>query len=393
MKNIIAIFFLSLTLLFTISCSYMKTDLGDETIDVSITQIKTSSGDTGVILSFNTVSSNLEIPDIVQGLPVLKLSFSKTSNMSNLFSIAIPSSVTEIDTFKGATSLENVELPNSITNLPSFSGCTKLKSVIIPETITEIPESCFENCKALKSVSKPTTSDSTESGESLNGIKEIGKSAFSNCSALKTIALETTSITNLNEQTFYNCSLLSTITLPETIQSVASEAFSGCTALTEVNGFELITSLASVNTKIFNSCKNLSSITVNTQVEVIPADMFNGCTSIRTFIIPENVTEIGSSAFAATSLEELYCYSSTPPKISKTSLPEMKVEEEKKTEDKKESTTDEEKIENSEESEKEVIYKKVFTLYIPNESESLYKEKWDDLVDWRVIDIKTLPKE
>ena len=36
------------------------------------------------------------------------------------------------------------------------------------------------------------------------------------------------------------------------------------------------------------------------------------------------------------------------------------------------------------------VYKKVFTLYIPAGSETLYKEKWNDFVDWRVIDIQTL---
>lgn len=341
-KNKLAALFLGLALLFTISCSYMKTDLGDETIDVSITQIKTSSGDTGVILSFNTVSSNLEIPDIVQGLPVLKLSFAKTTNLSSLYSISIPSSVTEIDTFKGATSITTVILPQKLTSLPLFTGCTKLTNIIIPEKITQIPENCFEGCKALVSVSKPI--DNTELAESFKGITIIGKNAFSNCSALKSINLKDSSITILNEQTFYNCTSLKNIKLPETIKTVGSEAFSGCSAL-------------------------------------------------DSFIIPGNVQKINNSAFAGTALKELYCYPIEPPEIFKTSLPKMKLEEETQNADNAELQTEESVTEEATESEKEKVYKKVFTLYIPAESESLYKEKWDDLVDWRVIDIKTLPAE
>lgn len=257
-KNVLSILFINLALLFAVSCSYMKTDLGNETIDVSITQIKTSSGDTGVILSFNTVSSDLEIPDIVQGLPVLKLSFAKTSNISALYSITIPSSVIEIDTFKGASSLSTVTLPEKLTSLPIFTGCTKLKNIIIPGNITQIPESCFEGCKALTD-----------------------------------------------------------ITLPETIQLVGSEAFSG------------------------------------------------------------------------TALKELYCYPTEPPVILKTSFPKMKLEEDTSGSN-TESQTEETETEEGTESEKEKVYKKVFTLYIPAGSETLYKEKWNDFVDWRVIDIQTL---
>lgn len=280
-KNVLSILFINLALLFAVSCSYMKTDLGNETIDVSITQIKTSSGDTGVILSFNTVSSDLEIPDIVQGLPVLKLSFAKTSNISSLYSITIPSSVIEIDTFKGATSLSTVTLPEKLTSLPIFTGCTKLKNIIIPGNITQIPESCFEGCKAL-----------------------------------------------------------TVITLPDTIQLVGSEAFSGCTAL-------------------------------------------------DSFIIPKNVTKIDDSAFAGTALKELYCYPTEPPVILKTSFPKMELEE-KTSGSNTESQTEETETEEDTESEKEKVYKKVFTLYIPAGSETLYKEKWNDFVDWRVIDIQTL---
>lgn len=339
MKNTLKVLFVSLALLINLSCSYMKTDLGDETIDVSITQIKTSSGQTGVILSFNTIPADLVIPSKLQDLPVLKVSFAKTTNLSSLKTISIPSTVTEIDTFKGATSLKIVTLPDSMTTLPSFSGCSNLESVILPEPITEIPESCFENCKVLKNVSKPE--ENTETVGNLKGITVIGKSAFNNCTALNSIALETTSITELNDLTFYNCAKLSVVKLPDTIQSIDNEVFSGCS-------------------------------------------------SITTFDIPENVTKIGISVFASTSLTKLYCYPKIPFDIAKTSLPEMLVEEEKQSEGTKESTTDEETIEDGEETEKEKVYKKVFTLYVPAESESLYKEKWENLVDWRVIEIKTL---
>ena len=101
-------FFLSMIIMLVCSCSYMKTDLGNEAIDVSISQIKTSTGKEGVILTFNTVSSQLEIPETLQEIPVVKIVFADATNMSSLVSITIPASVTEIDTFEKASSLKDV---------------------------------------------------------------------------------------------------------------------------------------------------------------------------------------------------------------------------------------------------------------------------------------------
>ena len=169
-NRIFPLFFICLLFLFSASCSYMKTDLGNENIDVSITQIKTSSGKTGVILAFNAISSELEIPSSVQGLHVMKISFYKTSNLSSLSSITFdkPCYITEIDTFKGATSLTTIELPDTITVMPSFKNCTKLETVTPSSGITVIPDSCFEGCSSLKTVTIPEK------------VSKIGDSAFSN---------------------------------------------------------------------------------------------------------------------------------------------------------------------------------------------------------------------
>ena len=122
MKKITSAVFVSLLVLFLASCScYMKTDLGNESIDVSITRKKNASGNTGIILTFNEVSSELDIPDFLQGMPVIKIVFADATNLSSLTKITIPESVTEIDTFEKA-SITTVTLPKNLAYLPSFKG-------------------------------------------------------------------------------------------------------------------------------------------------------------------------------------------------------------------------------------------------------------------------------
>ena len=221
LKTIRPVLFVILIILFFASCScYMKTDLGDESIDVSITRKKDAAENTGIILSFNKVSSVLDIPAELQGMPVIKIVFADATNMSSLKNITIPASVTEIDTFEKASSLVAVNLPDNLAYMPSFKECSKLTEIAIPAGVVEIPESCFEGCESLATIYKKGSSTDT-----LEGIKAIGKRAFYNCKVLSAIALESKEITSLEELTFYGCSKLDKITLPDSVQSIGNLAF------------------------------------------------------------------------------------------------------------------------------------------------------------------------
>lgn len=369
--------FFMLIILFFASCSYMKTDLGNEDIDVTISLIELSKGNNGVILTFNNISSQLEIPENVQGMPVVKIFFADATNMSSLESIVIPDSVTEIDTFEKASSLKAVNLPDNLAYMPSFEECSNISEIAIPAGVTEIPESCFEGCKKLTKICKKSSGSSgstsegnqeTNSTDSLEGIKTIGKRAFYNCSALSSIALETTEITTLEELTFYGCTSLSTIELPSTIETIGAEVFNNCSALTTVENFNLIDPLEDdkskpLGDKIFYSCKGLDSITLNPQLKEIPKNMFNGCTSLKSFTIPEKIEKIGGSAFAGSALNELFCYPVEPPAIEASSLPELKS-----------------KLESEE----------LFTLHLPADSIQAYKDAWAEIIDWSLVDVKAI---
>lgn len=355
----------------------MKTDLGNEDIDVTISLIELSKGNNGVILTFNNISSQLEIPENVQGMPVVKIFFADVTNMSSLSEITIPDSVTEIDTFEKASSLKEINLPDNLAYMPSFKECSNLSEIAIPAGVTEIPESCFEGCKKLTKIYKKSSgsSGSTSGGnqeagitDNLEGIKTIGKRAFYNCSALLSIALETTEITALEELTFYGCTSLSTIELPSTIETIGAEVFNNCSALTTVENFNLIDPLEDdkskpLGDKIFYSCKRLDSITLNPQLKEIPKNMFNGCTSLKSFTIPEKIEKIGGSAFANSALNELFCYPVEPPAIEASTLPELKPTAEGE---------------------------KVFTLYLPANSIQAYKDAWSEIIDWSLVVVKTI---
>lgn len=102
-----------------------------------------------------------------------------------------------------------------------FSECTNLVSVIIPDSITEIGTATFYECPNLTNIVLP------------NNITKIGASAFKDCTSLTSIDLPD-SITEIRTGAFENCAGLTSIDLPDNITEIGDFAFSGCSALTDV---------------------------------------------------------------------------------------------------------------------------------------------------------------
>lgn len=152
MKNYLKSLLLLIFVIFSFSCSYMKTDLGNDSIEVKIIYLRGSDGKiSGLKLAFNKIVAELEIQPEINNLKVKKLAFADVLKLSVLESITIPETVIEIDTFAGA-GITNVELPDGLQKLPSFNGCAKLANITIPAKIKSIPDACFIGCEKLTTI-------------------------------------------------------------------------------------------------------------------------------------------------------------------------------------------------------------------------------------------------
>ncbi|MCR5526348.1 MAG: leucine-rich repeat domain-containing protein, partial [Lachnospiraceae bacterium] len=129
--------------------------------------------------------------------------------------------------FANATKLASADLSNcsSLTTMKgyTFQECTALTSVDIDNSaLTVLGEYEFYDCTMLKSIEFPST---------LTGLG-VGNHCFEN-SAIQELDLGDTSITYFYANTVDGCTSLAKVALPDDLQTIASGAFSGCTALTE----------------------------------------------------------------------------------------------------------------------------------------------------------------
>jgi hypothetical protein len=132
-----------------------------------------------------SVSSEIVIPEQIDGKPVTQIADSAFMDCSSLKSITIPGSVTSIGewAFSDCKSLRSITISDGVTSIGAnaFWGCFSLKSVSLPDSLTSIGDFAFNDCISLSSIVIP------------NSVKNIGGFVFGGCSKLTIIYAEATS--------------------------------------------------------------------------------------------------------------------------------------------------------------------------------------------------------
>ena len=219
------------------------------------------------------------------------------ANTQRIKTVVIEPGVTSIGTsaFYDCTSLTSVTIGNGVTSIGSyaFSYCTGLTSVTIPDSVTSIGDSAFRGCTSLTSVTIP------------NSVTSIGSYAFSRCTGLTSVTIPDC-VTSIGEYAFSGCSSLTSVTIPDSVTSIGEYAFSDCTSLTGVYITDFAAwcriSFADYYAQPLNYAHNLyingvlaETVTIPDSVTSIGSYAFYGCTASIT--IPDSVTSIGNNAF------------------------------------------------------------------------------------------------
>ena len=186
------------------------------------------------------------------------------------------------------TALEEVELPDSIESIGDwcFSHCSQLTSIDLPDSITSIPAYAFSECPKLD-YSIPET------------VKSVGNYAFSNCTNIKSVPQ---TVISIGEYAFQNTGITS-LDYSGAQESVVIKdyAFKDCASLTRVDlsGAEI-----TFMTGAFSNCDCLDNVVLPEDLTEIPSSAFHE-TAIESITIPNTVESIGSAAFSCTPLKSI----------------------------------------------------------------------------------------
>ena len=159
--------------------------------------------------------------------------------------------------------------------------------IVIPLSIcgipvTEIGSEAFKN-GTFTSITIP------------DSVMSIGSDAFSYCTGLTSVTIPD-SVTIIGYAAFRYCSELTNITIPNSVTNMSTSTFRNCTNLTSVtigNGVEELGSYA------FAYCDNLTSVTIGNGTTRIGNSAFYNCEKLTSIMIPGSVTSIGGWTFGA----------------------------------------------------------------------------------------------
>ena len=237
----------------------------------------------------------------------------------NIETVTVENGVTSIGAYScyKLTDLKKVDLPDSLESIgaETFKECPKLTEIDIPEyvftvsggAVTECPITslcipagvnfitgppCY-NCAELEefTVDKDNSYYCADSGVLLN----YDKTCIIQCPAKKTGSYKfPETVHTIGSLAFVGCSKLESVTFSEQIEEIPKNSFFQA----GLKKLELPESVVSVDDFAFMGCEQIETVTLPQHLETIGTGSFYQCTALKEIVVPDSVTEIGQYALS-----------------------------------------------------------------------------------------------
>lgn len=241
-------------------------------------------------------------------------------NSVNLKKVNLPKDIMSIGlrAFGDCTALEEIIIPDGTDTVcfAAFEGCTSIKEITIPESLSVLGNYAFKDCVSVEKINYDAINLNSD---------ETRTTAFENCGTA-TDGFEVVfsdSVVNIPEGLFegryeyhwndateeceicgiasshycrYNVSPnIRSITVGSNVKTIGYGAFCDNETLTDLNFNATNCDVASC---AFTGCSALSNVVIGEGVTKIPSDFITGCSAVVDVVIPESVKEIGDFAFS-----------------------------------------------------------------------------------------------
>ncbi len=201
--------------------------------------------------------------------------------------IIIPDGITHISAsvFRN-TEIKSVRFPEGFESIGiyAFCGCHNLRKVEFPESISNIGNYAFQDCINLEEIKVPKD---TKAGYFTFKNCRINECDFKNYFIKNGLAIKDSSILYFANPSFK---------FPKdiAIKKICEKAFSECDAL---KTFEIPDFVTELEPRIFFRCKHLKEVKISAEIKELSEFIFEGCTSLKKVKLPSCIEKVSAGAF------------------------------------------------------------------------------------------------
>lgn len=252
-----------------------------------------------------------------------KISNNQFKGLTNLLDVEVPNAKSVgNNAFQNCSNLLTISISKNLESIGeySFNSCANLKDISFVSNLTEIPSSAFRYCTSLGKVTLNANSvvigaeafaNSSLTSVKIANLSEIKSNAFSYCSNLYYVRVDSGTTPTI-EQTAFQSSVNAQVVFTN------SDTKNQLTNLTTIFGTKVI--LIEVKngaiTKFEGSINSLtlSNIFDYSEISSIQDKAFENA-NVKHLFLDSNITKIGKSAFAKSSISNVYIYNYQVPTI------------------------------------------------------------------------------
>lgn len=266
------------------------------------------------------VQGSLQIPEFIDGKPVVALASDACAYLSELTEVICPDTILSMGycVFRGCKKLKKAKLPARLSVYDSswFRSCDKLEELHLPDCLPRLDSSIFDNA-SLKCLHLGA------------GVCEVTPGAFGKSSLQNVTVSEENPFLKTDGVALYwrDLSILVALAVPveeydiaDECRVIARKAFSGFSCVkrigvpdalervegfafwrTEISSFVAPASLREIEEKAFFNCRKLDFVTFEEGLVSIGENAFTG-TKLSKLFLPSTVEDLGSPLASGTSM-------------------------------------------------------------------------------------------
>ena len=213
--------------------------------------------------------------------------------------------VTQIgfDAFRDCSELISISLPYTIRIIRegAFHGCSSLSSIKVQKTNTYNDANVYDsrdNCNAIITTGSNTLIVGCKNTIIPNSVTSIGSEAFYGCTGLTKIDIPN-SVISIKNGAFYNCSGLTSISIPNSVTSIENETFKNCIGLKKIFSYiESPTSDTGSNFEDYHYADATLYVPEGTKNKYLATDGWKNFSKIKEFTYIVGTTNLNSEGYA-----------------------------------------------------------------------------------------------